>query len=62
MQAAHQSHRLSPYLRDDETAVLAKGCNFSITPEHLPTEEIIVSMEAAIKTLSDVESTTSNLN
>ncbi|CAH1100638.1 unnamed protein product [Psylliodes chrysocephalus] len=38
-------------LTDDETSLLAKGGNFSITPQTIPTEEGITNIEAEIEIL-----------
>ena len=39
-------------LSDAETALLRKGLNFAVTPANIPTEEIIASVELAVRQLN----------
>ena len=39
-------------LSDAETALLRKGLNFAVTPENIPTKEIIASVESAVRQLN----------
>ena len=42
-------------LRNDETALLSRGLNFSVTPRKMPTEEIIASTESLARRLDRSE-------